>query len=420
MVCPMALRDLYTPKQLEVLNRIWNEDFFICGLHGAKRAGKTVVNNDVFISELLRTRAIADKLGVDEPMYILAGTSSTSIQNNILQELYNKYEFEPKYDKHGAFYFKGVKVVQVYTGSIGGLQRARGFTAYGAYINEASLANEMVFKEIISRCSGEGARIIWDSNPDNPNHWLKRDYINSKDPMIIDFRFTLDDNTFLSERYVDSIKSATPTGKFYDRDILGLWTIAEGVVYSDFDKSMHIIDQPPSNIVKYYAGVDWGYDHFGSIVIIGQDEAGANYIINGLAEQYKHIDWWIERAKDFISIYGDIPFYCDTARTEHIADFKRNGIQAIFANKSVIPGIEEVAKQWKANKLFYVKNAIPRFEEEIYQYRWKDNSKIDEVVKEYDDVLDALRYAIYTQHIIDRKPKQTAQQKIKTAKKLFS
>lgn len=415
----MALNNLYTPKQLEVLSKIWNEDFFICGLHGAKRAGKTVVNNDAFISELVRVRQIADKIGVDEPMYILAGTSSTSIQNNVLQELYNKYEFEPKYDKHGAFYFQGVKVVQVYTGSIGGLQRARGFTAYGAYVNEASLANETVFKEIISRCSGEGARIIWDSNPDNPNHWLKRDYIGSKDPMIIDFRFTLDDNTFLSKRYADSIKSATPSGKFYDRDILGLWTIAEGVVYTDFDKSIHIINQPHNDIVKYYAGVDWGYDHYGSIVIIGEDSDGRRYIVDGIAEQYKHIDWWIERAKEFKNKYGDIPFYCDTARTEHIADFKRNGIKALFANKSVISGIEEVAKGWKNNTLYYIKGAIPLFEEEIFLYKWKDNSKTDEVVKENDDVLDALRYAIYTQHLIDSRPQTDTRTKIKTAKRLF-
>lgn len=87
------LTTLYAPKQLEVLSRVWSEDFFICGLHGAKRSGKTVVNNDVFISELNRVREIADELGVDEPMYILAGTSSTSIQNNVLQELYNKYDF---------------------------------------------------------------------------------------------------------------------------------------------------------------------------------------------------------------------------------------------------------------------------------------------------------------------------------------
>ena len=158
----MDLSKLYTKRQLEVLNYIWNHDWFICGLHGAKRAGKTVVNNDTFLTELSRVRNIADFLGVDEPIYILAGTSSTSIQNNVLQELYNKYGFEPKYDKHGSFVFCGVKVVQVYTGSISGLKRARGFTSFGAYVNEASLANEVVFKEIISRCSGEGSRIVWD------------------------------------------------------------------------------------------------------------------------------------------------------------------------------------------------------------------------------------------------------------------
>ena len=101
-----------------------------------------------FLKELIRVRKIADRLNIDEPMYILAGTSSTAIKNNVLQELYNELGIELKYDKHGAFVLCGVKVIQVYTGSVSGLKRARGFTAYGAYINEASLANEMVFKEI--------------------------------------------------------------------------------------------------------------------------------------------------------------------------------------------------------------------------------------------------------------------------------
>ena len=415
----MKNNSAFTKKQIDVLKRVKGKDFFLCGLHGAKRSGKTYVNNLIFLNEIVRVRKIADELNIEKPMFILGGTSSTAIQNNILQELNNELNVNLKFDKHGSFELCGVKVVQIYTGSISGLKRARGFTAYGAYINEASLANETVFKEIISRCSGEGARIIWDSNPDNPNHWLRRDYIDSDDPMIIDFRFMIDDNTFLSKRYVESIKSATPAGKFYDRDILGLWTIAEGSVYADFDKTIHIIDQPQSDIIKYYAGVDWGYDHHGSIVIIGEDSDGKKYIVDGIAEQYKHIDWWIERAKEFVNRYGDISFYCDTARTEHIADFKRNGIKAIFANKSVIAGIEEVAKSWKANKLFYIKDSIPRFEDEIYQYRWKEDSTIDEVVKEYDDVLDALRYAIYTQHLIDSKPKQNVDQKIRTAKRLF-
>ncbi|KAB3709478.1 PBSX family phage terminase large subunit, partial [Phocaeicola vulgatus] len=352
----MSLSDIYTPRQLEVLSYIWNHDWFICGLHGAKRAGKTVVNNDTFITELDRVRSIADRLGIDEPMYILAGTSSTSIQNNVLQELYNKYGFEPKYDKHGSFTFRGVKVVQVYTGLISGLKRARGFTSFGAYVNEASLANEVVFKEIISRCSGTDARIVWDSNPDNPNHWLNRDYINNKDKMIIDFAFKLDDNTFLSKRYIENIKSATPNGKFYDRDILGLWTIAEGAIYSDYDKSIHEIDILP-DMVRYFAGVDWGYDHYGSIVIIGEDNQENLYLVDGIADQYKEIDWWVNRAKEFKEKYGDITFYADSARPEHVDRFNNEGIVTVNANKAVIAGIEMIAKLFKENKL-YIKRGV--------------------------------------------------------------
>lgn len=396
----MDLTKLYTKRQLDVLNYIWNHDWFICGLHGAKRAGKTVVNNDTFVTELSRVRKIADRLGVDEPIYILAGTSSTSIQNNVLQELYNKYGFEPKYDKHGSFVFCGVKVVQVYTGSISGLKRARGFTAFGAYVNEASLANEIVFKEIISRCSGEGARVVWDSNPDNPNHWLNRDYIGKNDGKIIDFSFKLDDNTFLSKRYIDSIKAATPKGKFYDRDILGKWTVAEGAIYADYDSKIHVIDELP-DMRRYFAGIDWGYTHYGSIVVVGEGVDNNYYLVDGVASQFKEIDWWVEQARKLTDIYDDIPFYADSARPEHVARFDNEGFDISNANKSVIAGIELIAKLFKERKLYVKRDFVPRFFDEIFQYRWKENSTKDEPLKEFDDVLDSVRYALYSDYVVN-------------------
>lgn len=396
----MDLTKLYTKRQLDVLHYIWNHDWFICGLHGAKRAGKTVVNNDTFVTELSRVRKIADRLGVDEPIYILAGTSSTSIQNNVLQELYNKYGFEPKYDKHGSFVFCGVKVVQVYTGSISGLKRARGFTAFGAYVNEASLANEIVFKEIISRCSGEGARVVWDSNPDNPNHWLNRDYIGKNDGKIIDFSFKLDDNTFLSKRYIESIKAATPKGKFYDRDILGKWTVAEGAIYADYDSEIHVVDELP-DMRRYFAGIDWGYTHYGSIVIVGEGVDNNYYLVDGVASQFKEIDWWVEQARKLTDIYGNTPFYADSARPEHVARFDNEGFDISNANKSVIAGIELIAKLFKEQKLYVKRDFVPRFFDEIFQYRWKENSARDEPLKEFDDVLDSVRYALYSDYVVN-------------------
>jgi phage terminase, large subunit, PBSX family len=391
----MNLNRLYTPKQIEILKRTNTEDFFILGLHGAKRTGKTVINNDIFLRELIRVRKIADKLKIKEPMYILAGVSSKTIQNNVLQEIYNRYQLDIKFDKHNSFTLFGVKVVQAFTGTIGGLGGIRGMTAFGAYVNEASLANEKVFKEIISRCSGDGARIVFDTNPDNPEHWLKKEYIDSKSENIISYHFELDDNTFLSPRYIQNIKESTPSGMFYDRDIRGLWVTGEGVVYSDFDSNKHFINDVDNvEFETYIAGVDWGYSHFGSIVVFGIDKLNNWYLLEEHAKQFKEIDYWADVALDIKERYGNINFYCDSARSEHVERFRRERIRAINADKSVLSGIEEVARLIKLGRFFVVSDKVKVFKKEIYNYVWDE--KTGNPVKENDDVMDSMRYAIYS------------------------
>lgn len=391
----MDLNRLYTPKQIEILKRTNTEDFFILGLHGAKRTGKTVINNDIFLRELIRVRKIADKLKIKEPMYILAGVSSKTIQNNVLQEIYNRYQLDIKFDKHNSFTLFGVKVVQAFTGTIGGLGGIRGMTAFGAYVNEASLANEKVFKEIISRCSGDGARIVFDTNPDNPEHWLKKEYIDSKSDNIISYHFELDDNTFLSPRYIQNIKESTPSGMFYDRDIRGLWVTGEGVVYSDFDSNKHLINDIDNvEFETYIAGVDWGYSHFGSIVVFGIDKLNNWYLLEEHAKQFKEIDYWADVALDIKARYGNINFYCDSARPEHVERFRRERIRAINADKSVLSGIEEVARLIKLGRFFVVSDKVKVFKKEIYNYVWDE--KTGNPVKENDDVMDSMRYAIYS------------------------
>lgn len=391
----MDLNRLYTPKQIEILKRTNTEDFFILGLHGAKRTGKTVINNDIFLRELIRVRKIADNLKIKEPMYILAGVSSKTIQNNVLQEIYNRYQLDIKFDKHNSFTLFGVKVVQAFTGTIGGLGGIRGMTAFGAYVNEASLANEKVFKEIISRCSGDGARIVFDTNPDNPEHWLKKEYIDSKSENIISYHFELDDNTFLSPRYIQNIKESTPSGMFYDRDIRGLWVTGEGVVYSDFDSNKHFINNVDNiEFETYIAGVDWGYSHFGSIVVFGIDKLNNWYLLEEHAKQFKEIDYWADVALDIKARYGNINFYCDSARPEHVERFRRERIRAINADKSVLSGIEEVARLIKLGRFFVVSDKVKVFKKEIYNYVWDE--KTGNPVKENDDVMDSMRYAIYS------------------------
>lgn len=392
----LNLSKAYTPKQIEILRACRNTDWFLLINHGAKRSGKTQLDNDIFLQELIRVRKTADKLGIDTPQYILAGYSMGNIQDNILTELSNKYGFQFKFDKFNNFTLFGVKIVQTSHGNISGLGRIRGMTAFGAYINEASLANQEVFDEIKARCSGPGARIIADTNPDHPEHWLLKDYIKSTAAGIMNFHFCLDDNTFLDERYIRNIKESTPKGMFYDRGINGAWVSGEGVVYPDFDQNVHVITPLQAKQIifdRVFCGVDWGWEHWGAIVVVGV-KGSSYYIVEEHAAQHKYIKDWITVAKDIIRRYGDVPFYCDPARPEHIAAFQNAGINAYMGNNRVLSGIEAIATLMTNKQFFIVYSQCPRFREEIYKYIWKKNT--GEPLKENDDVLCAIRYGIYS------------------------
>lgn len=398
----MSLDLLFTKKQQEVLKALMSEDWFIAVLHGAVRSGKTYLNNYIFLYEVRRVAEIAKREGITNPMYILAGYTKSNIQDNVLNELSNVFGFEFKFDKFGSFELFGVKIVQTTHGTKNGVGRIRGMTAFGAYVNETSLANESVFEEIKARCSGKGARIIADTNPSHPEHWLKKNYIDSDSPSIRSFNFVLEDNTFLSQRYIDNLKASTPTGMFYDRTIKGLWVSGEGVVYPDFDITKHLIPAidengnhfPYWNCDEYIVGCDWGYSHYGSILVLGR--IGNNwYLVEEYAEQYKEIDYWVNIALNITNRYGYIPFYCDSARPEHVDRFLREGINAINADKSIMSGIEHVAKLIKSDNFYIVKHDKDlHILKELYAYAWNDSTGLP--IKENDDCLDALRYALYT------------------------
>ena len=83
-------------------------------------------------------------------------------------------------------------------------------------------------------------------------------------------------------------------------------------------------------------------------------------------------------------------------RPEHVARFQREHIRASNADKARLSGVEAVAKRFKTNSLLVCRDKVSKFRDEIYQYVW--DKKSGEPIKQYDDVLDALRYAIYTHH----------------------
>ena len=398
----MSMNDLLTTKQQEVLHSYLADDYKMMILTGAIRSGKTFIDNLLFLYELRRTAESAKKRGKIHPQYILAGASSGSIQNNVINSLRNQFGIELSPDRHNHFHLYGVDIIPVYTQSIRGLSGARGFDSNGAYINEASLANQFVFQEILNRCSEPGARIICDTNPDQPQHFLKTDYIDNEKPGLKtkSFRFTIDDNTFLAPDYIQQIKAATPTGMFYDRNILGLWVSGEGLVYRDFDKNKMMIDKlPPNRTYTYYCGVDFGFaeGHDTSITVWADDRQGNTYLVEEHTAIHKYIDHWIEVMKQIQQRYGKgLTFWCDSARPEYVSQLMVNGIQARNADKNVLTGIESVAELMTTNSFFVLKTAPVKFIDEIYQYVWDSDKGVP--VKKMDNCMDSMRYAIFNEH----------------------
>lgn len=384
-------------KQKDVLKCIKYENPKILICSGAKRAGKTFVLTFGFMAHVSKF----EDMGLS---FIIGGATQASIRRNILDDVEKIIGKEIKFDKSNAFELFGNKIYCFDGANSDSYKKARGFTAAGAFLNEATTLHDSFVKEVISRCSYEGARIYMDTNPENPTHTVKTDYVDKDGQRLSNgqlnikaFNFTLYDNTFLNKEYVESIEASTPTGMFFDRDILGIWVAAEGVVYQDFNKNKHYIQASTLkdiNFTKYFAGVDWGWEHHGSIVVVGIDDKGTYYLIKEVAKQHKHVEYWVEEAKKIIKEYGDIRFYCDSARPDYVKKFKENDIKARNARKDVLAGISEVASLFKQDKLLVVEDNVDIFKTEIYNYVWKDGK--DEPIKVYDDVLDSLRYAIYS------------------------
>ena len=168
------------------------------------------------------------------------------------------------------------------------------------------------------------------------------------------------------------------------------------------NKDIHYIkDLNNIDIVKYFVGVDFGWEHFGSMVVVGKDINNNYYLIKEYAHQHKDIDEWINIAKDIKVQYGNINFYCDHARPDYIDKLRRSNIRAINANKNVLEGISTIASLFKTNKLFILEDNVDIFKKEIYNYVWKSGK--DEPIKQNDDVLDSLRYAIYSESKVGNK-----------------
>lgn len=385
---------IFTPKQ----QAIWDYDREfqprITILEGAVRSGKSYVNNFLWVRHVRRFANRRYK-------FIMTGATLASLQRNVLDDL-GTYNIRTELNKRNEFKMYGNTVCCFGADKVDSYRAMKGFTSHGWYANEITEHHINSIAQAQNRCSGEGARIFWDTNPAGPNHHVKLNYIDHDGQLLADGRvnikswhFVLEDNSYLPPEYIESLKMTTPTGMWYERDINGLWCAAEGMIYRDFNIDTHGLDVLP-DLKTYFCGVDWGYEHNGVIALYGLDHDGNSVRVREWVAQHETIDYWKHVALDIKNTYGNPPFYADPARPDYIAEFRKIGADVREAANEVVEGITYVAERFKKNRHYIYKPGNREYLKKIYNYRWRDNAAKEEPIKEDDDEMDAERYALYS------------------------
>ena len=335
---------VFTQKQEDLMRMLKRKELKrINILEGSVRSGKT------WISLVLWAFWVATMPA--SGAYLMVSKTLTSLRRNcldLLQELVGKSSFSYSLSKKEGrlfgrlVYLEGVNDARAES-------KIRGMTLAGAYCDEVTLFTEEFFTMLLSRLSDDGAKLIGTTNPDNPHHWLMAKYLTRQDELsLMSMKFTIEDNTFLKQEYVDALKKEY-TGVYYDRFILGLWKAAEGVIYDLFangPEQFIVDDYDPSNIAFASIGVDFGGNKsahafvctgftkgFGELVTL--DEFYLKEKISPAALEAQFIAF-ARRCKSKYKVYEA---YCDSAETTLIQGLTAAAVKAKIGI-DVIPAIK--------------------------------------------------------------------------------
>lgn len=283
--------------------------------------------------------------------------------------------------------------------------KVRGPTFMGAYVDEATIIPESVFKMLVSRCAMGEAKIFVTTNPDSPFHWLKVDYLDNN-PDVKSFQFNLDDNPQLSNADKEYLRRQYK-GLWFQRFIEGHWVQAEGAIYDFFDPKIHCIDFPPHYAEEYIVGIDYGTNNPCAFVLIGfnrhrfpmlwvEDE----YYYDSSVHHRQKTD--SEYADDFIKFIANKnvkSIYIDPAALSFKIELMRQGVSNLVdAKNDVLDGIRLVSNFMNNGTLKICRKCVNLIKE-VQGYVWDAKSTklgLDKPVKERDHAADGVRYALYT------------------------
>lgn len=381
------------------------KDYDMIIAEGAIRSGKTISCIDSFMTWSLAKHRNQN--------FILAGKSMGALKRNVLEPMFQiltakglEYHYHRSENPHVTV---GSNTYYLFGASNEASQDTlQGLTAAGAYLDEVALFPQSFVDQAIGRCSAEtgsnGAKLFFNCNPEGPYHWFKTEYIDkAKEKKILVLHFTMEDNLSLSEKVKARFRRMF-SGVFFKRYILGLWVMAEGVIYDMFDDERNKVPTIDRDYIDYYISCDYGTKNPTTFGLWGKS-GGTWYKV----KEYHYDGRERGRQKTDEEYYSDLEDFAgshyiravvvDPSAASFIAAIEKHGRFFVQpANNDVIDGIRNMATALSQGLIAYNDCCYETFRE-FASYVWDEKAVRrgeDKPIKENDHQMDADRYFIHT------------------------
>lgn len=406
-----------TPKQAEYIrnaNHRWN---VACG---AVRSGKSYCQ----ISYCIPARLV-ERRGL-RGLRVILGATRANIERNVLQPMRDLYGdgVASGINSQNIAKIMGEKVYCIGADNVRQVAKIRGSEIAYVAIDEATDINPEVFEMLKSRLSLPWSCCDATTNPASPNHWFK-EFLDSAERGVDIYRqdYTIYDNPFLPAEYVHALEVEYEGSIWYDRYILGKWTLAEGLIYPNYAEALYDEDfTGPAD--DYCVSMDYGTSNPLAVLLwekrgevwyavselyySGRDEGvqktDGEYL-SMLTElvspvipfvSYTEKDMWGNK----VSGVNRIPVIIDPSAASFIALLRKSDIfRPISANNDVLNGIRDTNTAIH-NGYIKVHVGLKNWRNEAQSYVWDKDSVIDRPVKAFDHLMDATRYFVETKRVV--------------------
>ena len=370
---------------------------------GAVRSGKSYV--DIAYTVPSRLRDVRNEDGLN----FIIGVSKETIERNVLQPMREIYTdtIVGKINSRNIAMVCGVPVYCIGAAKSSQLAQIQGASVKYCYGDEIAKWNKEVFAMLQSRLDKPYSRFDGACNPEYPGHWLK-EFIDRDDIDAYIQPYTIFDNPFLPQEFVDNLCKEYAGTVYYGRYIKGEWTLAEGLIYPMYNEAdgEPQEDRPPD---EYCLSIDYGTLNAFAVLLFARygdiwyaiDEyyySGRETGTQKTDEEYANdMDRWLDKYNFTYPLNAII----DPSAASFITLMnKRNHrYKAHKAINDVANGIRDTATALKKGLVKITEKCV-NWHKEVQGYVWDESCVEDRPLKVDDHCMDAMRYFVETKRII--------------------